>query len=171
MGGGVCIFGVLTVNLLTPDADNEDWGGWGQGDENEDKEGDERASMKTEPRHHWWQREVLIEDRKRWRTMSYEAKSYEFWDRKLWLSFLTKGCEKRCEKRCEKAVRRCEKAVKRLRGDTLPWLFIGRISPRFLHWRGGPGCSYSAGNRASVHRPDNSAGERIQHQEVASLGE
>ena len=28
---------VLTVNLLTPDADNE---------------GDERASMKTEPRHH-----------------------------------------------------------------------------------------------------------------------
>lgn len=29
--------GVLTVNLLTPDADNE---------------GDERASMKTEPRHH-----------------------------------------------------------------------------------------------------------------------
>ena len=33
----VCIFGVLTVNLLTPDADNE---------------GDERASMKTEPRHH-----------------------------------------------------------------------------------------------------------------------
>ena len=37
MGGGVCIFGVLTVNLLTHDADNE---------------GDERASMKTEPRHH-----------------------------------------------------------------------------------------------------------------------
>lgn len=36
-GGGVCIFEVLTVNLLTPDADNE---------------GDERASMKTEPRHH-----------------------------------------------------------------------------------------------------------------------
>ena len=23
MGGGVCIFGVLTVNLLTSDADNE----------------------------------------------------------------------------------------------------------------------------------------------------
>ena len=23
VGGGVCIFGVLTVNLLTPDADNE----------------------------------------------------------------------------------------------------------------------------------------------------
>lgn len=37
VGGGVCIFGVLTVNLLTPDADNE---------------GDEGASMKTEPRHH-----------------------------------------------------------------------------------------------------------------------
>ncbi len=37
VGGGVCIFGVLTVNLLTPDADNE---------------GDERTSMKTEPRHH-----------------------------------------------------------------------------------------------------------------------
>ena len=35
--GEPCIFGVLTVNLLTPDADNE---------------GDERASMKTEPRHH-----------------------------------------------------------------------------------------------------------------------
>ena len=36
-GRGSMHFGVLTVNLLTPDAD---------------KEGYERASMKTEPRHH-----------------------------------------------------------------------------------------------------------------------
>ena len=31
MGGGVCIFGVLTVNLLTSDADNEGWGDEGKG--------------------------------------------------------------------------------------------------------------------------------------------